>query len=133
MDKVSDAFNKLSISSKISLSDFKATITPSQKKAPQLHHLGYYYKKSYSNQSSGKISWRCVKNNSKASVYSNTDKVGDNCDFHILHEEHLDEPNMSKIYLLERRRFIKVRAANSDDKARKIVSQACFVNFLLIF
>ncbi|CAF0984753.1 unnamed protein product [Brachionus calyciflorus] len=60
----------------------------------------------------------------KASGYSYTDKVGDNCYFHILHEEHLDEPNMSKIYLLERRRFIKERAANSDDKARKIVSLA---------
>jgi hypothetical protein len=101
--------------------DEKAKITLSQKKKPQLYHLGFYYKRSYPNSVDSKIAWRCVLNNCKASGFSFTDKIGETCDFSIVNDAHIEQPDRTKIALLERRRLIKERAANSDDKPRKII------------
>ncbi|CAF1108996.1 unnamed protein product [Brachionus calyciflorus] len=120
--------NCLNLLSSITLKDLeaspiKAFISMSQKNAPQLHHLGFYFKRTDLNSVSEKINWRCVINNCKAKGYSYSDKVGNECEFYILDDDHIDKPDLKKIEKLERRRLIIKRAENSDDKPRKIEKQ----------
>ncbi|CAF0874896.1 unnamed protein product [Brachionus calyciflorus] len=56
-----------------------------------------------------------------AKGYSYSDKVGNECEFYILDDDHIDKPDLKKIKKLERRRLIKKRAEKSDDKPRKIL------------
>ncbi|CAF1109935.1 unnamed protein product [Brachionus calyciflorus] len=71
---------------------------------------------------SGRINLRCLYTNCKANGYTFCDKVGESCDFFIVNQDHRHEPDLVKFELLERRRLIKERATNSNDKARKILS-----------
>ncbi|CAF1116019.1 unnamed protein product [Brachionus calyciflorus] len=93
MDEIANTFNCISIEDRPS--NEKAFVTWSQKKA-QLYHLAY--------------------------GYSFSDKVGESCDFFIVNDEHIEQPDTVKIQNLERRRLLKEKAANSDDKPRKIIS-----------
>ncbi|RNA12651.1 hypothetical protein BpHYR1_000781 [Brachionus plicatilis] len=52
-----------------------------------------------------KFSWRCIERNCKAAGYKYTDKIGEECDFYITFEDHLDVPDVAKIELLERRQY----------------------------
>ncbi|CAF1117158.1 unnamed protein product [Brachionus calyciflorus] len=113
-------FDNLTINSNnIRPSEIKANITKSQKNRPQLHHLGYYFRLSFSNEVNGKRHWRCLANRCTASGYSFCDNIGETCEFYIVNDSHIDQPDLAKFELLERRRLIKERASN--DKARKIV------------
>ncbi|RNA00866.1 hypothetical protein BpHYR1_033903 [Brachionus plicatilis] len=93
-----------------------------KKISPQLYHLGYYFKHSYACKETTKVSWRCIVNSCKAGRYTFTETVGIKCDYYIINGKHLEQPDVTKFELLERRRLIKERAANSDDKAGKILS-----------
>ncbi|CAF1115196.1 unnamed protein product, partial [Brachionus calyciflorus] len=54
--------------------------------------------------------------------YTFCDKVCESCDFFIVNENHRHEQDLVKFELLEKRRLIKERATNSNDKARNILS-----------
>ncbi|RNA32615.1 hypothetical protein BpHYR1_008468, partial [Brachionus plicatilis] len=71
------------------------------------HHRDAYQ---INNKQQNKFSWRCIERNCKAAGYTYTDKIGEECDFYITFEDHLDVPDVAKIELLERRRAIKERA-----------------------
>ncbi|CAF0932911.1 unnamed protein product [Brachionus calyciflorus] len=126
MDAVIDSIDKLSLKNsnkdKKEPSKFKANITLSHKSHPQLHHLGYFFRTSSSNKVGGRINWRFLYKNCKANGYTFCDKVGESCDFFIDNENHRHEQDLVKFELLDRRRLIKERATNSNDKARNILS-----------
>ncbi|CAF0961397.1 unnamed protein product [Brachionus calyciflorus] len=97
----------------------------SQKKKPQLFHIGFFYKLPNPNSNSTKYIWRCRLNNCKATGYTFTDKIGEtDVKFYITNEIHIETPDNTRFEKLEHRLFLKERAANSDDKPRKIINLA---------
>ncbi|RNA37989.1 hypothetical protein BpHYR1_022108 [Brachionus plicatilis] len=54
MDELASNLNSLELHS-TEPSDEKAAITLSQKKSPQLYHLGYYFKRSYASKETTKL------------------------------------------------------------------------------
>ncbi|CAF1071810.1 unnamed protein product [Brachionus calyciflorus] len=61
----------------------------------------------------------------KGLFFSFTDKIGDDqVDFYVTCQDHIDIPDVTRYAKIEHRRFIKERAANSDDKPRKILNLA---------
>ncbi|CAF1116456.1 unnamed protein product [Brachionus calyciflorus] len=62
---------------------------------------------------------------SLATGYTFTDKIGEtDVKFYITNENHFETPDNTRFEKLEHRRFWKERAANSDDKPRKIINLA---------
>ncbi|RNA00261.1 MULE and FLYWCH domain containing, partial [Brachionus plicatilis] len=94
----------------------------SQKKAPQLHFDGQFYRINGKPNKVGKINWRCIvaKCTGSCSTYGAT--IGEEVILVSLNDNHSHATDPSKLKNIERRRKIKHKVENSDERPRKILN-----------
>ncbi|CAF1084506.1 unnamed protein product [Brachionus calyciflorus] len=110
----------------------KAQINLSQKKFPQLLFNGHFYQLTNVKKLNPPFSWRCVAAKCNASGKTTGKSIGEQYDFEITNDNHIDESDMeatSTFYLKERRRMLKTKAALADEPPRKILNSVANFNY----
>ncbi|CAF0995350.1 unnamed protein product [Brachionus calyciflorus] len=94
-----------------------------RKGAPQLHFNGQFYRINGKPNKDGKINWRCVVTNCSGACATYNSNIGQEVLLVSLKDIHNHATSPTKLYNLERRRKIRTKAENSDERPRKIINE----------
>ncbi|CAF1028088.1 unnamed protein product [Brachionus calyciflorus] len=129
MENLSNLLSDLTLNN---IDSSKAQITLSQKKYPQLHFKGHFYRLSNPKKINPPFNWRCSLAHCNATGRTNGKTIGEQYDFEILNEVHIDDSDIEStdsLLLKERRRILKTKASLADEPPRKILNNVANFNY----